>query len=572
MSSCLLPQFKCQPDSFSIHFRTSFSVSKQNKGSVFFQPQCAVSTSPALLTSTLDVAKLRLPSFDTDSDSRISDRQWTYTGTIGPSTEAKYLEALASETLLTSDEAVVAAAAAEAVALARAAVKVAKDATSFKNSSNNTKLLISSAADKRSKWDQFTEKERAGILGHLVVSETGIVSAKTTAPDSKKESSDDLISEQQEVELVEEQPSASLAVRSTRQTERKARRAKGLEKSASAIPSVKTGSSPRKKRFVAQEVDHNDPLRYLRMTTGSSKLLTVREEHELSAGIQDLLKLERLQAELTERCGRQPTFSQWASAAGVDQKSLRKRIHHGTQCKDKMIKSNIRLVISIAKNYQGAGMNLQDLVQEGCRGLVRGAEKFDATKGFKFSTYAHWWIKQAVRKSLSDQSRMIRLPFHMVEATYRVKEARKQLYTEKGRHPENEEVAEATGLSMKRLMAVLLSPKPPRSLDQKIGMNQNLKPSEVIADPEAETSEDILIKQFMRQDLDKVLDSLGTREKQVIRWRFGMEDGRMKTLQEIGELMGVSRERVRQIESSAFRKLKNKKRSNHLQQYLVAQS
>ncbi|KFK43174.1 hypothetical protein AALP_AA1G089300 [Arabis alpina] len=575
MSSCLLPHFKCQPDSFSIHFRTSHCVSKHSKGPVFFQPQCAVSTSPALLTSTLDVAKLRLPSFDTDSDSLLSDRQWSYTRTIDPSTDAKYLEALASETLVTSDEAVVAAAAAEAVALARAAVKFAKDATLFRNS-YNTQVLVSSTPDKRSKWDQFTEKERAGILGHLAVSDNGVVSDKRTAatpaPDCNKESSGDLKPEEEEVELLEEQLSVSSAVRSTRQTERKARRAKGLEKTASAMQSVKTSSTSRKKRVPSQEVDHNDPLRYLRMTTSSSKLLTAREEHDLSAGIQDLLKLERLQVELTERCGHAPTFAQWASAAGVDQKSLRRRINHGTQCKDRMIKSNIRLVISIAKNYQGAGMNLQDLVQEGCRGLVRGAEKFDATKGFKFSTYAHWWIKQAVRKSLSDQSRMIRLPFHMVEATYRVKEARKQLYSETGKQPKNEEVAEATGLSMKRLMAVLLSPKPPRSLDQKIGINLNLKPSEVIADPEAETSEDILIKQFMRQDLDKVLDSLSTREKQVIRWRFGMEDGRMKTLQEIGETMGVSRERVRQIESSAFRKLKNKKRSNHLQQYLVAQS
>ncbi|KAJ4879008.1 RNA polymerase sigma factor sigB [Raphanus sativus] len=580
MSSCLFPQFKCPPDSFSIQFRTSHSVSKQNKGSVFFQPQCAaVSTSPPLLlTSVIDVAKLRLPSFDTDSTPRISDKQWTYTGTIGPSsTEAKYL---ASETLLTSDKAVVAAAAAEAVALARAAVKVAKDATSFRNS-HNAKLLTSptAAGEKRSKWDQFTEKERAGILGQLAVSDTGVVSDRITspaAPDCNKESSDDLESEEkQEAEPLEEEEelSVSSAVRSTRQTERKARRAKGLEKTASSMQqSVKTtGSSSRKKRVASQEIDHNDPLRYLRMTTSSSKLLTAREETELSEGIQDLLKLERLQAELTERCGHQPTFGQWASAAGVDQKTLRKRITHGTQCKDRMIKSNIRLVISIAKNYQGAGMNLQDLVQEGCRGLVRGAEKFDATKGFKFSTYAHWWIKQAVRKSLSDQSRMIRLPFHMVEATYRVKEARKQLYSETGQQPKNEEVAEATGLSMKRLMAVLLSPKPPRSLDQKIGINLNLKPSEVISDPEAETSEDILIKQFMREDLDKVLDSLSTREKQVIRWRFGMEDGRMKTLQEIGETMGVSRERVRQIESSAFRKLKNKKRNNHLQQYLIAQ-
>ncbi|KAE8668840.1 chromo domain-containing protein LHP1-like [Hibiscus syriacus] len=137
-------------------------------------------------------------------------------------------------------------------------------------------------------------------------------------------------------------------------------------------------------------------------------------------------------------------FTQWAAAAGVDRRTLRQRLNYGTLCKDKMVKSNIRLVISIAKNYQGAGMNLQDLVQEGCRGLT--------SKGFKFSTYAHWWIKQA---------------FHMVEATYRVKEARKQLYSENGRQPNNEEVAQATGLSMKRLTAVLLTPKAPRSLNQK---------------------------------------------------------------------------------------------------------
>lgn len=191
----------------------------------------------------------------------------------------------------------------------------------------------------------------------------------------------------------------------------------------------------------------------------------------------------------------------------------------------------------------------------------------------------------------------------MVEATYRVKEARKQLFSENGRLPNDEEVAEATGLSMKRLSAVMLTPKAPQSLDQKIGINQDLKPSvwicphniflifaskfsctailcslslsrslskqEVIADPEAETSEELLIKQFMRQDLAKVLDSLNPREKQVVKWRFGIEDGRMKTLQEIGELMGVSRERVRQIESCAFRKLKNKKRTKLLQQYVM---
>ncbi|KAL7120750.1 hypothetical protein ACP275_02G140900 [Erythranthe tilingii] len=372
----------------------------------------------------------------------------------------------------------------------------------------------------------------------------------------------------EELELLDLQLSSSIAVRSKRQIERKVRRGRAAEKAAANVVSVKSGSS-KKKRSPVQEVDYSDPLRYLRATTSSTRLLTASEEQVLSEGIQVLLKLERLQVELIERFGGEPSYSQWAAAAGVDQKTLREQINYGILCKDKMIKSNIRLVISIAKNYQGAGMNLQDLVQEGCRGLVRGAEKFDATKGFKFSTYAHWWIKQAVRKSLSDQSRTIRLPFHMVEATYRVKEARKQLYSENGRVPNDEEVAEATGLSMKRLSAVMLTPKPPRSLDQKIGVNQDLKPSEVISDPEAETSEELLIKQFMKQDLADVLDSLNPREKQVVKWRFGIEDGRMKTLQEIGELMGVSRERVRQIESCAFRKLKNKKRTKQLQQYVM---
>ncbi|CAI0384952.1 unnamed protein product [Linum tenue] len=158
----------------------------------------------------------------------------------------------------------------------------------------------------------------------------------------------------------------------------------------------------------------------------------------------------------------------------------------------------------------------------------------------------------------------------MVEASYKVKEARRVLYSENGRQPNNEEVAEAAGLSMKRLEAVLLTPKAPRSLDQKMGVNMDLKPSEVIADPDAETSEDLLMKQFMKQDLEKVLDTLNPRESQVIRWRFGLDDGRMKTLQEIGELIGVSRERIRQIESSAFLKLKNKKRTKQLEQYVVS--
>ncbi|KAL5767718.1 hypothetical protein ACOSP7_014314 [Xanthoceras sorbifolium] len=577
--SCLLPQFKCQPDTFSIHFRTPHHhhlLLSKNKEPLCFRTHCILSTtSPSTSTATaavLDVEKLRLPSLEDHSNSVAANRPWTYIGAVGPA-EANLGATLATETLLTNDEAVVAAAAAEAVALAKAAAKVAKDAALLVNNDNSVKLnskpATSSSVDTSpSKWAQLTEKERASVIGDSVADKNGL--EEEYSMQLALQESDNLELTQEELELLQVEISQSVAVRSRRQTERKARRTRGAEKAAAKAVSVKSVSTSRRKRVSLQEVDYSDQLHYLRATTNTSRLLTATEETVLSEGIQELLKLERLQEELAERCGGQPTFAQWAAAAGVDQKELRRRLNYGILCKDKMIKSNVRLVISIARNYQGAGMNLPDLVQEGCRGLVRGAEKFDASKGFKFSTYAHWWIKQSIRKSLTDRSRTIRLPFHMVEATYRVKEARKQLYSENGRQPDNEELAAATGLPMKRLQAVLLAPKAPRSLDQKFGIYDNVKPSEVIADPEAETSEDLLIKKFMKQDLEKVLDTLNPKEKQVVRWRFGLEDGRMKTLQEIGEMMGVSRERIRQIESCAFRKLKNKKRTKLLQQYLVA--
>ncbi|XP_011013765.1 PREDICTED: RNA polymerase sigma factor sigB-like [Populus euphratica] len=578
--SCLLPQFKCQPDSFSIqfrnlqHHRTNHIQLSKNGEPFCFQAQCALSSaSPSTSTAVLHLEKLRLPSLESHSDSIAANRPWTYIGGIGPPKEPLFGTSLATETLIVNDEAVIAAAAAEAVALGRAAVKVAKDAAEMAKNycsvNTVTKIPVASTADSfSSMWSLLTGKERADIIGVSFSAETGLREECSTQYPT--EESDCFGPTYEELALLEKQLSESIVVRSKRQTQRKAKRARAAEKAAANFVFKNSGSACKKKHVPVQEVDQSDPLRFFRGASTSSRLLSATEEVELSEGIQDLLKLERIEEELKERFGGKPTFAQWAAAARVDQITLRKRLNYGILCKDKMIKSNIRLVISIARNYQGAGMNLQDLVQEGCRGLARGAEKFDASKGFKFSTYAHWWIRQAVRRSLSDQSRTIRLPFHMVDATYRVKEARKQLYTENGRHPDDKEVAEATGLSMKRLSAVLLTPKAPRSLDQKMGFNMDLKLSEVTADPEAETAEDLLMKEFMKKDLERVLESLSPRENQVIRWRFGMEDGRMKTLQEIGELMGVSRERIRQIELSAFRKLKNKNRTKQLRQYLVS--
>ncbi|RZC05085.1 RNA polymerase sigma factor sigB isoform B [Glycine soja] len=472
--SCLLPHFNCHLDTFRTHPYALPTHPSKTRLNLCFQPQCVLSaTSPSTLLSL--EKKLAL---DAPSDPNTS---WPYIAAVAPPSphlKANFKSTLSAESLLTNEEAVIAAAASEALALAKAAVKVAKDAVLLVKKKPPAEAEYKSHVSSKSddlllKWFHQMEAED-GVAEESMGAGAEIMEGVDISP-SEEES--DLEPSHEELECLQERLSDNIAVRSRRLTERKAKRVRAAEKATTNFASLKPGSSSRRKRVSMQEVDYSDPLRYLRTTTSASRLLTPTEEIKLSAGIQDLLKLEKIQEDLAERFGDQPTFAQWAAVAGVDQKTLRKRLNYGIFCKDKMIKSNIRLVISIAKNYQGSGMNLQDLVQEGCRGLVKGAEKFDGTKGFKFSTYAHWWIKQAVRKSLSDQSRTIRLPFHMVEATYRVKEARKQLYSENGRQPDDEEVAEATGLSMKRLNAVLMTPKAPRSLEQKIGINQNLKPS-----------------------------------------------------------------------------------------------
>ncbi|PIA50429.1 hypothetical protein AQUCO_01300876v1 [Aquilegia coerulea] len=473
--ACLVPQFKC-PNSttdFISRIQSNTTFLLKTRQPVCFRTQCSLPMTTTMSTTVLDLEKLRLSSLESHLNSVAADRLLTYTGTIGSPLKGNLESTLSTEIIPCNEEALIAAAAAEAVALAKAAAKVARDAVlMFGNeasSYSDNKVPDTTSENDYNKLNKFmfTEKERVSMLGLDSLS----------VEDRPSEDFDNLDPTDDELKLLQLQLSKSIAVRSGRQTERKVKRAKAAGKAAAGLVSVTSGSSVRRKRAALQEVDYSDPLRYLRSTTSTSRLLTATEELDLSEGIQDLMKLENLHEELKERCGSEPSFSQWAAAAGVDQKTLRKRLNYGTQCKDKMIKCNIRLVISIAKNYQGAGMNLQDLVQEGCRGLVRGTEKFDASKGFKFSTYAHWWIKQAVRKSLSDQSRTIRLPFHMVEATYRVREAKKQLFSKNGKEPSDKEIAEATGLTMKRLAAVMLTPKAPRSLDQKIGFNFDMKPS-----------------------------------------------------------------------------------------------
>ncbi|KAI8545657.1 hypothetical protein RHMOL_Rhmol07G0056600 [Rhododendron molle] len=528
----------------SLLSRIPVKIAVKCKESILIRSQGVLSTaSPPTSTATartIDVEKLLLLYLEDKPNPTAADRPWTYVGTVGPPTEANFGASLATETILTSEEATIAAAAAEAVALAKSAVRVAKEAAMMVSHKSLTTADVKAAvvaksavrvakeaammvshknlttADVKaavvaSEANMLSEIRQVGVVGDLTAAATELWGNFPLQYPSIKE--DDLFPINEELKhLLTEFP--DVAVRSRRQSERKARRAE-----------------------------------------------------KASAKTTDLLKLEKLREVYAEHCGNQPTFAEWADAAGVDQKILSKRLKYGIQCKEKMIVSNMRLVVSIAKKFCGVGMDIQDLVLEGCRGLVKSAEKFDASKGFKFSTYAHWWIKQAVRKSLNDQTRTISLPPRMVEAAYKVKAASKQLYCDTGRHPKSEEVSEVTGLSMKRLEAVLLAPKSSISLDQKTGFNLDLNPLDVIAAPDEVPVEELLTRRTMMQDLEKVLNTLRWNERHVIRLRFGLGDGRTKTLQEIGESMGVSRERIRQIELTALRKLKNKRRSKHLQQY-----
>ncbi|CAL4921976.1 unnamed protein product [Urochloa decumbens] len=456
---------------------------------------------------------------------------------------------------LLSKEAMVAAAAAEAVALARAAAEVAGEvARMAQKDHHRTDLPLPLRDDME---DSFLARE-------LRRTEVGWESSRRAAGLELLEGEEFSSIFSDEPEDDGECTEGVVAVKSARRSERKARRVRAAMKAAKPFSTGKPvgASSSNKKRLKGCR----NPLGCFYKMTGP-KLLNAKQEVEFSEGIQDLLKLEAIQKELAHYNGGEPTFSQWAAAAGTDESTLRKRLNYGVYCKNRMVKSNVRLVISIAREHEGPGMEFSDLIQDGMQGLIRGAEKFDASKGFRFSTYSHWWIKQAIRKSVLEQTQIIRLPTHVAEASSRVKECQRRLHRQLKRLPSNEEIALDTGMPIRRVEAAMSLPRYSVSLTGKVGCS-DLTYQEIMADPSAETAEETLHRWLMKKDVDTALDSLSPREKQVIRYRFGIEGGRPRTLNDIGQLMGVSRERIRQIELGAFRKLRAKKKVQSLQQYL----
>ncbi|MDK8767059.1 sigma-70 family RNA polymerase sigma factor [Corynebacterium freneyi] len=287
---------------------------------------------------------------------------------------------------------------------------------------------------------------------------------------------------------------------------------------------------------------------------GKTALLSAEEEVELSKRIEAGVYAEHLLK----------TGAKMTRAKKRDVKIIAK---DGKAARAHLLEANLRLVVSLAKRYTGRGMPLLDLIQEGNLGLIRAMEKFDYTKGFKFSTYATWWIRQAITRGMADQSRTIRLPVHLVEQVNKISRIKRELYQQLGREATNEELAEESGIPEAKIEMLLRQSRDPVSLDMPVGTDEEAPLGDFIEDSEATDAEEAVVASLRHHDVRRVLSTLEIREQEVIKLRYGLDDGLPRTLDQIGRHFGLSRERVRQIEREVMAKLREGERADKLRAY-----
>ena len=341
--------------------------------------------------------------------------------------------------------------------------------------------------------------------------------------------------------------------------------AKAVKEALRSVPKAKASKPKRSSRARARRVDTStvmltgDPVRMYLKEIGKVDLLTASEEVNLAmkieAGTEATQKLEA--AENGE-----------LKLTRAEQRRLMRIESVGLDAKQQLISANLRLVVSIAKRYVGRGMLFLDLIQEGNLGLIRAVEKFDYTKGFKFSTYATWWIRQAITRAIADQARTIRIPVHKVETINKLIRVQRQLLQDLGRDPTPEEIGAEMGMSPDRVREIQKISQEPVSLETPIGEEEDSQLGDFIEDSTAVAPPEAASDSMLREQLDQVLDSLADRERKVIKFRFGLEDGHPRTLEEVGREFGVTRERIRQIESKTLAKLRHPSRSGRLKDYM----